>query len=60
MDLDQTAPTGVDLDETGIKIYGLLRSFIKNIVIIRVAVPFKKRIRVCKYFFYHIALLLCL
>ena len=27
-----------DLDETGIKIHGLLRSFIKNIVIIRVAV----------------------
>ena len=30
-----------DLDETGIKIQGLLRSLIKNIVIIRVAVPFK-------------------
>ena len=30
-----------DLDETGIKIHGLLRSFIQNIVIIRVAVPFK-------------------
>ena len=30
-----------DLDETGIKIHGLLRSFIHNIVIIRVAVLFK-------------------
>ena len=30
-----------DFDETGIKIHGLLRSFILNIVIIRVAVPFK-------------------
>ena len=30
-----------DLDETGIKMHGLLRSFISNIVIIRVAVPFK-------------------
>ena len=29
-----------DLDETGIKIHCLLRSFIQNIVIIRVAVPF--------------------
>ena len=29
-----------DLDETGIKMRGLLRSFIQNIVIIRVAVPF--------------------
>ena len=29
-----------DLDKTGIKIHGLLRSFIQNIVIIRVAVPF--------------------
>ena len=29
-----------DLIETGIKIHGLLRSFIYNIVIIRVAVPF--------------------
>ena len=29
-----------DLDKTGIKIHGLLRSFIWNIVIIRVAVPF--------------------
>ena len=29
-----------DLDETGIKIHGLLRSFKKNIVIVRVAVPF--------------------
>ena len=29
-----------DFDETGIKIHGLLRSFILNIVIIRVAVPF--------------------
>ena len=29
-----------DLDETGIKIKVLLRSFIQNIVIIRVAVPF--------------------
>ena len=32
-----------DLDETGIKIHGLLISFIQNIVIIRVAVPFKKQ-----------------
>ena len=30
-----------DLDETGIKIHGLLRSFIQNVVIIRVVVPFK-------------------
>ena len=30
-----------DLVETGIKIHGLFRSFIKVIVIIRVAVPFK-------------------
>ena len=29
-----------DLDETGIKMHGLLRSFIWNIVIIRVAFPF--------------------
>ena len=29
-----------DLDEAAIKIHGLLRSFIQNIVIIRVAVPF--------------------
>ena len=29
-----------DLDETGIEIHGLLRSFIKRLVIIRVAVPF--------------------
>ena len=29
-----------DLDETGIKMHGLLRSFIQNIEIIRVAVPF--------------------
>ena len=29
-----------DLDETGIKLHGLLRSFIYNIVIIRVDVPF--------------------
>ena len=33
-----------DLDETGIKIHGLLRSFILNIVIIRVAVPLIKLI----------------
>ena len=32
-----------DLDETGIKIHGILRSFISNIVIIRVAVPFKEK-----------------
>ena len=32
-----------DLDETGIKNHGLLRPFILNIVIIRVAVPFKMR-----------------
>ena len=30
-----------DLDETGIKIHGLLRSYIYNKVITRVAVPFK-------------------
>ena len=29
-----------DLDATGIKIHGLLRSFVLNIVVIRVAVPF--------------------
>ena len=31
-----------DLDATGIKINGLLRSFIQNIVITRVAVPFNR------------------
>ena len=31
-----------DLDEIGIKIHGLLRSFILNIVIIKVAVPCAK------------------
>ena len=31
-----------NLDETGIKIHGLLRSFILNILIIRVAVPFNR------------------
>ena len=31
-----------DLDETGIKIHGLLRSFIKNVVIVRVAVLLNK------------------
>ena len=31
-----------DLDETGINIHGLLRSFIKSIIVIKVAVPFKK------------------
>ena len=31
-----------DLDETGIKIHGLLISFILNMVIIRVAVPFNE------------------
>ena len=36
-----------DLDETGIKNHGLLRSFILNIVIIRVAVPIKT-------FFFHL------
>ena len=30
-----------DLDETGINIHGLLRSFIKSIIVIKVAVPFK-------------------
>ena len=34
-----------DLDETGIKIHDLLRSFILNIIIIRVVVPFK----ICQY-----------
>ena len=34
-----------DLDESGIKIHGLLRSFIYSIVIIRVAVPFKSLLR---------------
>ena len=33
-----------DLDETSIKIHGLLRSFILNIVIIRVAVPFNRNL----------------
>ena len=37
-----------DLDETGIRTHGLLRSFIQNIVIVRVAVPFKK----CKVSFF--------
>ena len=32
-----------DLDETGIKMHGLLRSSILNIVVIRVAVPFKRQ-----------------
>ena len=32
-----------DLNETGIKIHGLIRSFIKNVVIVRVAVPFKSK-----------------
>ena len=32
-----------DLDETGIKSHGLLRSFILNIVIIRIAVPFNSK-----------------
>ena len=31
-----------DVYETGIKMYGLLRSLISNIVIIRVAVPFNQ------------------
>ena len=31
-----------DLDETGIKIHGLLRSFRQNIVYIKVAVPFNR------------------
>ena len=42
----QTPTTSIfstDFDETGIKMHGLLRSYIKNIVIIRVAVPFKLR-----------------
>ena len=34
-------------DKNGIKIHGLLRSFILNIVIIRVAVPFK--MGACQY-----------
>ena len=34
-----------DLDETGIKIHDLLRSFILNIVIVRVAVPFRGRLQ---------------
>ena len=34
-----------DLDETGIKIHGLLVPFIPNIVIIRVAVPFNIRVK---------------
>ena len=37
----QLAHFSTDLDETGIKIHGLLISFILNMVIIRVAVPFK-------------------
>ena len=32
-----------DLDETGNKIHGLLKSFIYNIIIIRVATPFKQQ-----------------
>ena len=36
-----TSTFSTDLDETGIKIHGLLRSFIYNIITIRVAVPFK-------------------
>ena len=38
----QLSHFSTDLDETGIKIHGLLRSFIYNIVIIRVAVPLFK------------------
>ena len=34
-----------NLDETGIKIHGLLRYFILKIVIIRAAVPFKSLLR---------------
>ena len=33
-----------NLDVTGIKIHGLLRSFIYNILIIRVAIPFKQNL----------------
>ena len=40
-----------NLDETGIKIHGLLRSFIKNIVIIRVAVPFNVKVKFAPYAF---------
>ena len=36
-----------DLDETGIKIHGLLRSYIINIIITRVAVPFKLVLVLC-------------
>ena len=38
----QLSNSSTDLDETAIKIHGLLRSFILSIVIIRVAVPFKE------------------
>ena len=39
-----------DLDETGIKIHGLLRSFIQTYTVnIRVAVPFKSKMRVIQY-----------
>ena len=39
--LPQLPYFSTDLDETGTKIHGLLISSILNIVIIRVAVPFK-------------------
>ena len=42
--LPQLPHFSTDFDETDIKIHGLLRSFILNIVIIRVAVPFKEYI----------------
>ena len=51
----QLPHSSTDLDETGIKIHGLLRSFISNIVIIRVAVPFKWALLVCVYMYVQVA-----
>ena len=47
-----------DLDEACIKIHGLLRSFILNIVIIRVAVPFK--LTVGSAYTFHLDNMMCL
>ena len=40
-----------DLEETGIKIHGLLRSFIENIVIVKVAVPLKVAPKLCIFLY---------
>ena len=50
-----------DLDETGIKTHGLLRSFIFNIVMLRVAVPFKIHLIHWKHvpLFYNTVFILC-